>query len=56
MKIIQIAATEFSGEDGASGTLYALADDGSVWMMVDPWRKTNLCEWKKLPQLEGDED
>ncbi len=48
MKFIQIAATETdSVEDDAHGTLYALADDGSVWMMLDPW--LNSAQWRKLP-------
>lgn len=49
MKIIQIAATETMGEDQMYGTLYALADDGSVWIMINPWEGNK--KWKKLPEL-----
>lgn len=50
MKIIQIAATEMMGEDQMYGTLYALADDGSVWMMTNPWE--DKAKWRKLPLPE----
>jgi hypothetical protein len=50
LKIIQIAATEASdSESGATGTLYALVDDGSVWMITDPWMPD--AKWKELPYL-----
>jgi hypothetical protein len=52
MKIIQIAAAETSDpQDGDIwGTIYALADDGSVWMMVNPWAY-HTAHWKKLPDI-----
>jgi hypothetical protein len=53
MKFIQIAATECMDQvSDAMGTLYALADDGSVWMMISPWQRD--AEWKKLPEPKND--
>lgn len=50
LRFIQITATETDSADGeAHGTLYALADDGSVWMLIDPWE--DKAKWKKLPEL-----
>lgn len=49
MKIIQIAATETVDDDQMYGTLYALTDDGSVWMMPNPWE--DEPKWSKLPTL-----
>jgi hypothetical protein len=49
MKFIQIAATEIPTDDEPTGTLYALADDGSVWFMVDPWLSN--ARWRKLPVI-----
>ena len=49
MRFIQIAATECTSEDtDVHGTLYAIAEDGSVWMMTDPWRDS--AKWEKLPE------
>jgi hypothetical protein len=53
MKIIQIAATETNNEE-AQGTLYALGDDGSLWLLCDPWHKENT-RWCKLP-LPGEDE
>ncbi len=54
MKFIQIAATETDSAEAtdAHGTLYALADDGSVWMLIDPWM--NNAKWRKLPDVKGE--
>lgn len=53
MKIIQIAATETTDEEGGYETLYALADDGSVWVMIDPWKAKRRAKpiWERLPDL-----
>jgi hypothetical protein len=54
MKIIQIAAVEHGDKNGTYGTLYALADDGSIWMMIDPWDE-DRNKWTKLPQPDWQE-
>jgi hypothetical protein len=43
MRIIQIAAS--------NDTLYALADDGSVWIMLEP--RTDIARWKKMIEIGG---
>jgi hypothetical protein len=52
MRIVQITAAEIKDRDGEpSGTVYALADDGSVWMLINPWLPDS--QWRKLPDLKG---
>lgn len=47
-KIVQIAAAEaMDGEGNVEGTLYALTDDGIVWLMIDPWSDDR--KWLRLP-------
>jgi hypothetical protein len=53
-KIIQIACAEAGDGEAVGGTLYALADDGSVWFMLDPWK--GKAPWKPLPQLPQKSD
>jgi len=54
VKIVQIAATETISTDGnPAGTLYALTDDGSIWMMLDPWEDD--AEWRPLRKPGDDE-
>jgi hypothetical protein len=45
--IVQIAATEVQAKDEeVIGTLYALSDEGSIWMMVNPW--SDNAKWVRL--------
>jgi len=51
-KVVQIACAESSDGEGSDGTLYALADDGSMWIMLKPWAKEKR-RWDRLPDLPG---
>jgi hypothetical protein len=51
--IMQIAAVGFKRFDGEGyeNTLYALADDGSVWSMTPELAFRGSAAWKALPLL-----
>ena len=51
VKFVQIAASEAEEE---VGTLYALADDGSIWMMISPWKGD--AEWQEIEPPWMDDD
>ena len=55
-KIIQIACAETQSNEDIGGTLYALADDGSVWFMTDPWVRDTQRKWISLPRLPNKPD
>jgi hypothetical protein len=62
MRVIQIAASEavvggtVQGEldEQSIGTLYALAEDGSIWIMLNPWEDER--RWRRLPNVGEDGD
>jgi hypothetical protein len=53
-KIVQIAVTA-GGEDNETNTLYALADDGSVWFMINPCapeeEESFRRVWERVPEI-----
>jgi hypothetical protein len=52
MKITQIAYGECADSDKSTGSLFALTDEGDVFMLLDPWNPESA--WKELKPLNDE--
>jgi streptogramin lyase len=48
-RIVQVALTPFNG--GIAPILFAVADDGTLWIMRDPTSAMETARWEPMAKL-----